>query len=548
MRYIETLIQAAGGAALFLYGAKTLSRGLRQAAERGLRRLLDPMGDAQVPSILAGAAAAAALQSSNAVAALLGAFAEAGVHPLARVVGATLGACVGASAQTWIAAAALSALRFPHFAVAALGIAYFLPRLARWRNRGAGEALAGFALLAIGFSFFVSALQTADPSAYQSFPAAIPAFAAHPAAAAILAGFAGGFLTRSAGACAAFALSFGYAGCIDFGSCAALLLGAKGGSAVRETLRLGSGSPLRGRTIRVRALATGAGLLCGAALLAVLRFPPRGGAILCFAVAAFDTVSAALGAAALLPAFGRLSAPIPDPVEERGENAEPEYQLAYIGTSLRDSPELNILRAEHEIRRLAKLAERMFERFRVSLSTAEGGMNLELAAERSREDEEAADCMRETLSRFLVECVRRVPGEGEGNRVGRLLRIVGELEDMTDDCNALIRIAAKSASKGVKIDRARKALLAPYLLLLRDFLAFIRVHLGVRGSEEAFERAKGLEATINGMRDDLKRGASKRLEAGSDVRSELVFLDVVRRVEKLGDHAFAIARELRELG
>jgi phosphate:Na+ symporter len=546
MSTIETALQAAGSVALFLYGAKTLSRGTAQAAERGLRSLLDPMGASPVPPIPAGIAAAAALQSSRTVASLLGAFAEAGILPLSRVVGAVLGACVGSSAQTWIAAAALSSLRFPRFAVGSLAFAYFLPRIARWRNRGAGEALAGFALLALGLSFFLSALDAVDRETLGRGLAALPLFAARPAVLAAAAGFGIGSLSRSAGTGAAFALAFGYGGFIDFGVCAAMVLGARGGAAARETLRVGSDRSSRGRAIAVHALASGAGLLGGAALLAVLPAPRLGGALLCFAVAAFDTLSAALGVLAVLPAAGRLADEAPLAEASDGDRA-PAYRLSYIGSSLRDSPELNILRAEHELRLLSRLAERMFERFRTALAPASDGKGLEAEAERSREDEAAADSMRETLSRFLVECAGRVPGEAEGNRVGHLIRVAGELEDMTDDCNALIRIAAKAAAKGIKIDKPLRDLLAPYLLLLRDFLAFIRVHIGSRGSDEAFERAKGLEATINGMRDELKKGAGKRLRSGADARTELVFLDIVRRVEKLGDHAYAIAGELRQL-
>ncbi len=546
MSTIETALQAAGGAALFLYGAKTLSRGMAQAAEKGLRSLLDPLGESPFPPLPAGIAAAAALQSSRTLASLLGTFAAAGILPLSRVVGAVLGACVGSSAQTWIAAAALATTPVPPFALGALALAYFLPRIARRRNRGVGEALAGFALFALGLSFFLSALDSVDRGALGLRLAELPGFAANPAALTAAAGFAVGLVSRSAGTGGAFALALGYGGFVDFGACAAMLLGAKGGAAARETLWAGSDRGARGRAIRVHALATSASLLGGAALLAALPAPRIGGALLCFAAAAFDTLSAVLGVLAVLPASGRLGAEAPGG-EDGAEDQAPDHRLAYIGSSLRDSPELNILRAEHELRILAQLAERMFERFRAALAPAADGKGLEADAERSREDEAAADSMREALSRFLVECAGRVPGEAEGDRVGHLLRVTGELEDMTDDCNALIRIAVKSSAKGIKIDRSLRELLAPYLLLLRDFLAFIRVHIGSSGSDEAFERARGLETTINGMRDELKKGSSKRLRSGADARTELAFLDMVRRVEKLGDHAYAIAGELRQL-
>jgi len=36
----------------------------------------------------------------------------------------------------------------------------------------------------------------------------------------------------------------------------------------------------------------------------------------------------------------------------------------------------------------------------------------------------------------------------------------------------------------------------------------------------------------------------KRIEAGGNVRTELIFIDLVRRLEKLGDYCFEISEEV----
>ena len=36
------------------------------------------------------------------------------------------------------------------------------------------------------------------------------------------------------------------------------------------------------------------------------------------------------------------------------------------------------------------------------------------------------------------------------------------------------------------------------------------------------------------------------LEKGSDVRTELLYLDLIRHIEKIGDHAFSISESLSQ--
>jgi phosphate:Na+ symporter len=59
--------------------------------------------------------------------------------------------------------------------------------------------------------------------------------------------------------------------------------------------------------------------------------------------------------------------------------------------------------------------------------------------------------------------------------------------------------------------------------------------------------ARDLENSIDDFRSALKKKARKRLQTGANVKSELLFMDIVRHVEKIGDHAYGVAHALREL-
>jgi phosphate:Na+ symporter len=81
--------------------------------------------------------------------------------------------------------------------------------------------------------------------------------------------------------------------------------------------------------------------------------------------------------------------------------------------------------------------------------------------------------------------------------------------------------------------------------LVEGFLNFIKdIKLGSIISKEQSEWAQDLENRIDESRDRLRKLGRKRIEAGKNVKTELFFIDLVRRIEKLGDYCFSIAEAL----
>jgi phosphate:Na+ symporter len=77
--------------------------------------------------------------------------------------------------------------------------------------------------------------------------------------------------------------------------------------------------------------------------------------------------------------------------------------------------------------------------------------------------------------------------------------------------------------------------------LVEDFLSLVHECLGRQLTPEQIDYARELENRIDKSRNKLRRLGRKRIEAGVDVKTELLFIDLVRRIEKLGDYCFDIA-------
>ena len=132
----------------------------------------------------------------------------------------------------------------------------------------------------------------------------------------------------------------------------------------------------------------------------------------------------------------------------------------------------------------------------------------------------------------------------QATHISSLLQIVDELEDMSDNCYTTIMLIIKSIDRKMSFPDEDQERLLPYLELVRQFLQFIRRNINTQLSLEKLDLARELEDGIDAFRKDLKKTARKRLEGGADVKSELLYIDIVRRIENIGDNCFRISESL----
>ena len=102
----------------------------------------------------------------------------------------------------------------------------------------------------------------------------------------------------------------------------------------------------------------------------------------------------------------------------------------------------------------------------------------------------------------------------------------------------------RSIEKKMKFQTEDMERLLPYIELARQFLQFIRININKQLTPEKLELARELEDGIDAFRKDLKKVARKRLEGGADVKSELLYIDIVRTIEHIGDNCFNISEIL----
>ena len=128
-----------------------------------------------------------------------------------------------------------------------------------------------------------------------------------------------------------------------------------------------------------------------------------------------------------------------------------------------------------------------------------------------------------------------------------MIRIAHELENIGDACFNLMVLAQRRYDKNLTFADKAMEDLGPYSQKVAEFIGFIKDRLNEHLSKDEMETAYSYEDDVNDLRKKLRRQAQKRLRAGADVRSELLFIEVIRQHEQVGDHALNIAQALREI-
>jgi phosphate:Na+ symporter len=559
MGIVSVLFNILGGLCLFLYGMKVMSEGIQQGAGDRLRRALNFMTMNRFAGVLTGFVVTGIVQSSSAVTVMIVSFVNAGLLTLTQSIGVIMGANIGTTVTAWIVSLVGFSLRLSALALPAVGIG-FVFRIIKWKHRTLGEAILGFGLLFLGLDFLTRSMPEIGDSF--NFIASIPPGGFLSILIGMIAGLVMTLVIHSSSASTAITLTMAYNGMISYEMAAAMVLGANIGTTIDAALAaIGTKTAARQAAlvhVLFNVIGTCWALPLIRPLLALVDFITPGtitGAIndptIPIHLAMLHTVFNSINTILFLP-FVKQFATLVSLIIKGKKDETPKsehYSFEYKSVILRNTPELNILRAEKEIRDMAGLASDMFGKFSTTLiSMQENPLTEDAVAaliSEMRAKEEYADEMREALTDFLIECTRERLNRRTEQRVSRLFRIISELEEMTDDCYSLSFILERSVQKNQIIKSKETTALIPYVGLVAEFLSFIGgLQLGAVLSREQSAWARDLEDKIDKSRDKLRKLGRKRIEAGKDVKTELLFIDMVRRIEKLGDYCYSIAAAL----
>ena len=545
MNVVQPILELIGSLGFLLYGMKLMSDGVQQSAGEKLQRALSVLTGNRFMSLLTGLIVTMIIQSSGATTVMVVTFVNAGLMTLTQSVGVIFGANIGTTITAWIVSIFGFNFKISAFAIPVFGIGYFLSILKKGAYKNWAEAIMGFGMLFLGLSG-LSDVFTPEQLGWLFKIQGSGVFA-------ILFGFVVGIiitaLLHSSSAFSAIVITMAYNGLVSWELAAAMTLGSNVGSTIDAVLAsMGTNADSRRAAlihVMFNVFGTVLALIFFKTFLEIVMFvtPGRENSNIAIRISMLHTVFKTLSTIIFLPLQNPIVKLTQLIIKEDKDTESKTFKLEFTELLGKESAPTHIIQAEKAIADMTDVVSDMFDKIQIGV-TKRNVEFIERYKQESVDSENYVDQMHEQITHYLIKCQSLHITEKQLNHISGMIQIVDELENMSDSCYATLMLINRSIEKKMKFPQEDMERLLPYLELVRQFLQFIRRNINNQITPEKLELARELEDGIDAFRKDLKKVARKRLEGGADVKSELLYIDVIRRIENIGDNCFNISENL----
>lgn len=545
MTVLSILLQILGSLGLLLYGMKLMSDGIQKSAGEKLQRALSVVTGNRFTGLLTGLLITMIIQSSGATTVMVVSFVNAGLLTLAQSVGVTFGANIGTTITAWIVAFFGFSFEIADFAIPVIGIGYFISIRKKSAHKNIAEAIMGFGMLFLGLSVLSDAF-TSDQITWL--------FDIHGnGPGAIILGFIIGIivtaLLHSSSAFSAIVITMAFNNLINWELAASMTLGSNIGSTIDAILAAIGKSADAKRSALIHVFFNIFGTIIALIFfkpfldLIILLTPGHENSNIAIRISMLHTVFKTLSTVILLPLQTPLIKLSQLIIKTEKTEKTGIYKLDFMGSFAKDSIAAHIIQAEKAIADMTDVVSELFDKIQIGIMTRNSTF-IDDYKEDCVQTENYVDQMHEQITHYLVKCETLQLSEKQLNHISSMIQIVDELENMCDSSFATITLINRSIDKKMKFQQEDMERLLPYIELVRQFLQFIRRNINSQLTPEKLDLAREFEDGIDSFRKDLKKVARKRLESGADVKAELLYIDMVRRIEHIGDNCFSISESL----
>ena len=547
MGIIVTILEIVGSLGLFLYGMKVMSDGIQKAAGDGLQSILNHITSNRFVAVFTGFAITAIIQSSSATTVMVVSFVNAGLLTLTQSIGVIMGANIGTTITGWIVSILgfkfkIAALALP---IIGIGLPMFYSKSRKSKNWG--EFMIGFGLLFIGLGYLKKSVPS-DNQALIDFIAPYTDLGFGSVALFVLFGAIITIIVHSSSASMAIVLTMAASGLVGLDVAAAMIMGSNIGTTIDAYLASIGATVNAKRAARVHLLFNILGvlviLLVFNPFMSFIKWIIPGNEITT-TLAMFHTIFNITNTAIFIGFVPQIANLVKKMVPDKAIEIDPfTYKLEYITSTIQDTPELNLVKAQKEIVHMTQVVEDMFKTYLTVFQNPDKKMGDEV--EKLRNMEDYSDQMQEQITSFLMECTKENLNESGRNNATHMIRIVSELESIGDSCFSLIMLSEKKYTKDIPLHENAIDEIMTYSKLVDEFIQFIKNHINEHLSQKNFDKAHELEDKIDNYRNKLRKEARNQIAEGADVKGELLYIDIVRHIERMGDYCLNIAQTLRK--
>jgi len=523
-----------------------MSDGVQKSAGEKLQRALARITGNPIIGVCTGLLVTMIIQSSGATTVMVISFINAGLLTLAQSVGVIFGANIGTTITAWIVALFGFNFKISAFAIPIFGLGFFLTIVKDFHVKNIGEAVMGFALLFLGLSG-LSDVFSFDASRL-SFISKMQSWGVFSIILGVIIGTAITALMHSSSAFSAIVITMAFNGIITWEIACAMTLGSNIGSTIDAILASFGSTANARRSALIHVMFNVFGTT-----LALIFFKPFIRFIvwitpsqnIAIQISMLHTIFKTLNTLILLPLSKQLIRLSHFIIKDDQNGSLGYYHLDFQVSIGKESIAMHIIRLEKEIADMTDVVTRMFDRLQAGILNRDKKFIVN-HMDALVEAENYCDQMHEQIVKYIINCQHLSVTPAQHSNLSIMVQVTEDLEAMTDECLTAALLLQRSIEKKMKFPHEDMEQLVPYVELARQFLQFIRININKHLNETKLAMAQELEDQIDLFMKELKKLARKRLESGADVKSELLYIDLIRQIEKIGDNAFNISSLLAQ--
>jgi phosphate:Na+ symporter len=539
---------------------KLMSDSLQKVAGHRMRSILANLTSNRFKGIFTGFLVTSVIQSSSATTVMIVSFVNAGLISLIGAVSVIMGANIGTTITAWLIALLGFKVSISTFAIAIVGLTFFLLFAKNSRMRNIGELIMGFAILFIGLELLKDSVPDINKNPqiveFLSSYTNIGYFSI------LLFVFIGTILTviiQSSSATMALTLVMCYNGWIDLPIAAAMVLGENIGTTITANLAAVMANTEAKRAARAHLIFNIIGVIWMLILFypvitllsnwikSMMGYDPRittnAKEVLPLTLALFHTAFNIVNTCLLVgfsPQIAKLAALM---VPQKKEDMEDIFKLTYIDKSFFGTDELSLIQTQRELTEFSKRLIRMFG-FVNRLVFEQHPKDFSALLNRVAKYEEITDRMEEEIATYLSHVSEGQLSHKSAMEARGILNIIDDMESSADVMFKISKIIEDFDNMKLEFSKEQLQHLAKMKNKAQQALEIMDYNLQ-NWDKADFIKAVELEQSMNDYRNFLRekhvedlKNKEYKFKVGS-YYSQLFSL-----YEKIGDYVFNVSESI----
>lgn len=538
---IFSVLALIGGLCLFLFGMNVMGESLERRAGNGLKRLLGKITDSRIKGFFTGLGVTAVIQSSSATTVMVIGFVNSGIMNLKQSIGVIMGANIGTTVTAWILS--LAGISSDNPLVMLLKPTSFTPILALIgtflimsgktdKKKDSGTILLGFATLMFGMdamSDAVKGLASLDGFKELFLLFENPLFG-------VLAGALLTAIIQSSSASVGVLQVLAGAGGVSYAAAIPIIMGQNIGTCITAMLSSfgANRNAKRAAMIHLSFNVIGSLVWGGIFTLVYYIFKPH----------ILNTNASYMGIAVCHSIFNILCTafllPMASLLEKLAIKLVPdndkENKVVSLDDRLLATPSIALEQCRLRVTEMADIA---LTGLNESLSLL--GKYTPETAKSVRLIEKESDHYEDALVVYLTKLGRHQISNTDSGEVSKLLKVVGDLERITDHSVNIVESAEEIRDKSIELQSDAQRELKTLCDAVSEIVLLATTALKEDNIKTALN-VEPLEQVVDGLRVTLRENHIKRLKEGSQT-TEVGFIwsDLLTNLERVADHCSNIA-------